>query len=240
MARESEEAPPADHRALAEAVANELADNDDVLSVLIGGSVGRGDHGPNSDIDLLVVTVDNAPRAGMVRELRSGHLVECIARSEAQWLARFDRPKTSWLYAFLEAVIAHDTDGSAARLIHAAHRTLDRYQTSPELRSELAVTLWHSQGKLDRALHIGTAADHAYWSGLFAPTILDALYALHNVPLPPGSRRLDYRHRLPLTSEQQRLVDALLVGDPAQRIAAAATLISQIRPLLGEGNLEAL
>jgi predicted nucleotidyltransferase len=112
------------HRELAEAVGADLARRTDVLAVLITGSVGRGDHVPASDVDLLVVTADDHTLEP-TRRLCDGLLVEWGARSEAEWLERFDRPKSSWLYPFLEGQVIFDS-GPAARLIEAARDTRGR------------------------------------------------------------------------------------------------------------------
>jgi hypothetical protein len=46
------------HREIAERVGSELAERDDVLAVLLSGSVCRGEHVATSDVDLLVVITE--------------------------------------------------------------------------------------------------------------------------------------------------------------------------------------
>jgi predicted nucleotidyltransferase len=132
------------HREIAERVGAALAERDDVLAVLIAGSVCRGEHVATSDVDLLVVTTEDSSLEVAPRRLVDGLLVEWIARPEPDWLARFDRPKTSWLYSFLEAEVLMDS-GPAGRLVTAARDVLASYRTSAELRRLLATTLWHGQ-----------------------------------------------------------------------------------------------
>ena len=224
------------HREVAERIGLELADRDDVLAVLLGGSVGRGEHLATSDVDLAVVTTEDASLEGS-RRLVDGLLVECGAFSEAGWLARFDRPKTSWLYSFLEAVVLVDT-GPADRLVRAAQELLTTYRTPTELRELLATFLWHCQAKLDRAAAASRARDLGFWAAFCTGTVLDGLYAVHDVPLPSGARRLAYLHLLPLSTDDDALIEQMLTGDPATRLEATRILVTDLRRTLGPADHE--
>ena len=77
-------------------------------------------------------------------------------------------------------------------------------------------------------------------AALSTPTLLDALYAVHDVPLPPGSRRLALLARVPLTEHERALVDRLLTADAPGRLGAARELAAAVRPRLGPPDLERL
>lgn len=223
------------HRRIAEQEAAELAARDDVAAVLLGGSVVRGEHQPSSDVDLLVVGPESTELP--VRRVVRGVLVERTSHSEAGWAARFDRPRTSWLYAFLEATVLFD-DGSGRRLQQQAQAVQESYRASPELRSLLATSLWHGQAKLGRAIH-GDDQVRGYWAGICVETIIDALYTVHDVPLPAGSRRMDYLHLVSLTVEERKDLAQLLTGTTQQRFEAATRLITAVRHELGPADHEA-
>jgi len=225
------------HREIAERVGSALAERDDVLSVLLSGSVGRGEHVATSDIDLLVVTTQDSSLELGPRQLVNGLLVEWIARPEAQWRARFDRPKTSWLYSFLEAEVLMDS-GPAGRLVEAARSVLMTYRTSAELRELLATNLWHGQAKLDRAQAAGTPWELGFWAALFVESVLDGLYAVHDVPLPAGARRLPYLHLVPLAEDETALIDAMLTGTSTERFEATRDLVARLRRDLGPPDHE--
>lgn len=89
------------HRAVAEEVASEAWSRPDVLAVLLSGSVARREHRPTSDADLILVAAEEPP-CPLTRVMRGGLLVEVIEHSESEWRSRFDRPKASWLYSFIE------------------------------------------------------------------------------------------------------------------------------------------
>jgi hypothetical protein len=225
------------HREIAERVGSALAERDDVLAVLLSGSVGRGEHVATSDVDLLVVTAEDSSVQPGPRRLVDGLLVEWIAKPEAQWRARFDRPKTSWLYSFLEAEVLMDS-GPADRLVQAARRVLQTYRTSAELRELLATNLWHGQAKLDRAQASGTPRELGFWSAVFVESVLDGLYAVHDVPLPAGSLRLAYLHLVPLTEDETALLDAMLTATSAGRFEATRDLVARLRTELGPPDHE--
>jgi len=225
------------HREIAERVGAALAERDDVLAVLIAGSVGRGEHVATSDVDLLVVTTEDSSLEVAPRRLVDGLLVEWIARPEPDWLARFDRPKTSWLYSFLEAEVLMDS-GPAGRLVKAARDVLDSYRTSAELRRLLATTLWHGQAKLDRAQAAGQPRELGYWAALCVESVLDGLYAARDVPLPAGARRLAYLHLVPLTEDEDALIETMLTASPAGRFEATRFLMAQLRSELGPADHE--
>lgn len=215
-------------------MADELSHRRGVEAVLLAGSVARGEQWATSDLDLLVVgpEADTLP----VRVMIDGLLVERISHSEAGWLQRLDRPRTSWLYAFSEAIPLLDR-GAGGRLRDAADKVRHSYRADPALRSRLATSLWHGQAKLDRAVE-GDEQSQGLWASLVVETIIDALYTIHNVPLPAGSRRLEHLHEVPLTAEDQANLDHLLTGSPSSRISAAITLADSLRDQLGPADHE--
>ena len=222
------------HDHVATEVAETLSRRDDVLAVLLGGSVARGEHQPSSDVDLLVVGTDDLDLP--TRQNHRGFLVERISHTERAWLQRFDRPKTSWLYAWLEATVLYDS-GPARRLQHQARRVQTTYRASAELKSLLATFLWHGQAKLDRVRPDDTQSQ-GFWSSIFVETIIDAMYTVHDVPLPAGSRRMAYLSLVPMTGTERRDLDTLLTGATADRFHAAQRLVESLRPQLGPADHE--
>lgn len=222
------------HRLIANQMADELGRRRDVEAVLLAGSVARNEHQPTSDVDLLVVgpEADTLP----VRVLIDGLLVEQISHTEAGWRQRLDRPRTSWLYAFREAIPLLDR-GAGRRLRDAADEVRHSYRADPTLSSRLATSLWHCQAKLDRAA-AGDEQSQGLWASLVVETIIDAFYTIHHVPLPAGSRRLEHLPDVPLTADDHADLDHLLTGSPSSRISAAITLTGSLRKRLGPADHE--
>ncbi len=227
---------PPPHREIARAVADELAERQDVRAVLLVGSAARGDAVDESDVDLLTVLSRNGDAQPMLRTRRDGVLVEVFGHSEAGWEERFRRPRPMWIYAFLEAEVLYDT-GPAARLRRCARSEYDAYETSDELRTELVALLEHGETRLRRARRDG--GEHAgYCAALLLAGILDALYAAHDRPQPAASRRLELLHTLPLSTEQRHRVRVSCTGLPEERISAIASLHKTLTQQLAPADLE--
>lgn len=224
------------HRDIAYLVAEELAEETDVLGVLLVGSVAREEQNDRSDVDLLTVVSGDGPERRTPRVLRDGYLVEVWAKTEDEWEQRFRSARPMWIYAFLEADVLHDC-GPAAGLRSAAQSAYEDYETPEQVRQELATMLWHGQPKLRRAQRAG--GEHAgYWASLLLPEILDGLYAIHDRPRPAGSRRLDLLHTVPLSAEERRQVKLSCTGSAKERLSATAALYQMLTKRLGPPDLE--
>lgn len=226
-----------DLRAVALAVAAEAVQRRQVIAVLLSGSIARGDAVPCSDVDLVFITIPGVDPVGLRREVRDGVLVETVSHSEPEWRERFNRPNPRWIYAFLEAQIVHDDTGTAGALIAEAADARKRYRTPTSVLDELALGFWHGQAKLDRALASDDPRVRGYQASIAVDWIIDALFAVHDAPLPPASRRLDYLASVPLDQEVDRNWSMLLTGDMETRLLAAAALIGWLRAILPEPDL---
>ena len=127
--------------------------------------------------------------------------------------------------------------GAGQRLKAAAEDVFRTYRASDALRSVLATALWHSQAKLERALSADDRAQ-GYWSSVMVETLIDALYTVHDVSLPAGSRRLEHLAEVPLTVDEQIYLERLLTGSAPVRLAAAAALAETLRAELGPADHE--
>jgi predicted nucleotidyltransferase len=223
-----------DHRRAAEDFARELSERRDaeaVGAVLLHGSTVRGEAVEGSDVDLLVVTGDDDVELGRFHH-RDGLVVDLVAHGPESWLERLQRPRPMWVYAFVEAEPLVD-HGPGGRLVEVARRRYETYRTPEAVKAELADALWHGRAKLTRAQR-GTDPEAGYWASVYlVGAIVEMLYAVADRPLPPGSRRFDLIGSLDLPEHQLALFEQLCAGPPRGRIAAAASLVDELGPLLG-------
>jgi hypothetical protein len=84
----------------------------------------------------------------------------------------------------------------------------------------------------------GDSREQGFWASIGTPSLLDGLYAVHDVPLPAGSRRLSYLHLVNLDVEEQAWITQLLTGGPTERLLSAASLAERLREELGSPDLE--
>ena len=104
-----------------QAFVDELARRADVLGVLLFGSWARGDHRPDSDVDLVVIVRDGF-RRGV--EYRGSQAFEIIYTTEtaalSYWAAHRDEAAAMWDVA----KVLYDADGTMSRLATGARAVL--------------------------------------------------------------------------------------------------------------------
>jgi hypothetical protein len=107
-------------------------------------SLARGTARADSDLDVLVVTSEQAADIGW-RSAARPLPVDFLVRTVGEWRARFapDRPgDESWGYAFLDAIVLHDPEGLAARLIADAAGIHEHYRVPAPVKAHYT-RLWH-------------------------------------------------------------------------------------------------
>jgi hypothetical protein len=78
----------------------------------------------------------------------------------------------------------------------------------------------------------------AYWAALLCPLLIDALRALSNRLMVPGSRRLEVLTSIDLNDEDASLLTITMTGEPFDRIHAARRLVESLLERLGDPDLE--
>jgi hypothetical protein len=160
-------------------------------------------------------------------------VLDVVSHGEQDWLERLERPQPTWGYAFLEGESLLDR-GPGEELIEVARQRFATYRTPEAVKAKLAETLWHGRAKLARAQQASDEALAGYWASLYlVHGVVETLYAIADRPLPPGSRRFDLVHELPLTDRHRELLAKLCSAPARRRITAAAHLVEELVPLLG-------
>lgn len=172
--------------------------------------------------------------------MRGTRLVEIVSKTDDAWLAHLQSARPRWAYALLDAGPILFDDGSVASLKARSEDVLARYVTPAEVKTELATMLWHSRAKLQRAALSKEPRSESYWAAMLVPTVLDALFALHDRPTVPGSVRVEVLNSLPLNQGDEQLLEVALAGAPFERLDALRSLASSLLERLGPPDLERL
>ncbi|MGB3634463.1 MAG: nucleotidyltransferase domain-containing protein [Rubrobacteraceae bacterium] len=107
------------HRSTASHVAGELADAG-AIAVVVVGSFARGEAGPDSDLDLLVIGAESyLPQLS----LRDGLILSVSSQPFEIHRESFGQPELmcNAVSGWREALVLHDPEGLAARLIREAN-----------------------------------------------------------------------------------------------------------------------
>ncbi len=77
-----------------------------------------------------------------------------------------------------------------------------------------------------------------FWGSIMVEYLLNGLYAVHDVPLPAGSRLVAHLEEVPLSDQELGLVCGLLAGTAAERLSAASVLTAGLLERLGPADHE--
>jgi predicted nucleotidyltransferase len=185
------------HRATIERATDRLRARDDVLAVLVGGSIAHGFATASSDVDLLIVVSDDEWR----RRLAAGAVTELDLESATYEGGYVDGKYTS--VAFIREVAAHGSEQARFAFdgVTVAFSRIDGLED--ELR---AAARYPIEGREDRirAFHAqleywrwmfaeGDRSGNAYAKGLAAPNVVlfaGRLVLAHDAELYPGYKWL--------------------------------------------------
>ncbi len=219
---------PAYYTRLQDALAEASRDTR-VVGALLMGSLARGDAHAGADMDLFVLV-----KAGTHRpfsfETRDNIVTEIHAGDRAQTIAKIaSRP--SLAYGFRDALILRDTDaGDLATVQEAARETLRTYQTPPDERAGTAYWLRSARVKIAAS----EAAHNALRAGFVTATtswkILEGVFAVNNLPVPPSGALLSCLAELEQTPPNfADCVNRLFTDrDSSERSRAALWLIDWV------------
>jgi hypothetical protein len=223
------------HRvALADAL-RDLQAGDNVIGVILVGSLARGNARPDSDIDLIVVH-ERGERSGGRRAY--GNIeVEFIARTAESWTEQFCPSAAgdeSWGYAFLEGVILHDPRGIAAQLREQAGKSHAGYHVPGEI-VEHFVSLWkHVLPKLRDVLRGGDNVEIGWSAAVMTHPVIQTLWAANDLPLPSLDigclqRRLD---DITVPANAPQSVREMVQASPQRALELQVSLLEAVVPLL--------
>lgn len=223
---------PALYETLLENLVQEARGQDDVLGVLLTGSLARGDALPGTDLDLRIILADGISKpsdSGM----RDGVLVERGYADFATAQENLDT-KPMNVYAYLDGRIVHDPQGVLARLTRLAQQRFETYRITAQERANIAFLLGCSRDKIMVARRGGDLLKAAYVTSTSSWGIMEGLWAANNRPLPPNSSVRP--HLSDLTegpADIETMYRQLFLADTPQRVQVALELIEWILGRLG-------
>jgi len=226
------------HRRVLSAIVADARADPGVRGLLLTGSLARGTARAGSDLDVLVVTSGQAADDGW-RSATRPLPVDFLVRTPGQWRARFapDRPRDeSWGHAFLDAVVLHDPEGIAARLIADAAGIHERYQVPAAVKAHYKRLWHHARPKMLAALSHGDPAEIGWASAAMTNDALRTARAASDLPNPSLDLGTVQRHLDDLTipADAPAQIRAILRASPQESLQRQLDLIDAILPYLDE------
>lgn len=221
----------AHHARLAEAAVGRWSADDDVIGVLLQGSVARGDAHPGSDLDLFVLLRPGASRP-FAAETVDGILVETHFADAAGARERMERAPML-AYGFVRGRVLFDPTGEVDRLMNHAAGVLAAYRPREDEVRGVAHWLRSARMKIAAALEAGDARRAAFVAGTTTWKILEGLWAVNARPVPPSGAVFAELPALDRGPADWNLVfDRLLLANAEERGRAAIEAIDWILPRL--------
>jgi len=197
---------------------------DDIIGVLLTGSLARGDALPGTDIDLRLILADGLSRPSR-SELCEGVLVE---RGYADVASAQETLATNAMhvYAYLDGRILHDPQGALGQLRKQAQDRFDTYRIPEQEKATIAFLLQCCRDKIRVATSGGDLLKAAFVTATSSWQIMTGLWAANNRPLPPNSSVRPHLGDLTQgPADVEALYSQLFLADTGQRIEVALELI---------------
>jgi hypothetical protein len=163
--------------------------------------------------------------------------VDFLVRTPGEWRARFapDRPRDeSWGYAFLDAVVLHDPEGAAARLIADAAAIHEHYRVPAPVKAHYTRLWQHVRPKMLAVLSHGDPVEIGWASAVMTNDVLRTAWAASDLPNPSLDLGTVQRHLDDLTipADAPAQIRAILRAPPRGSLQRQLDLIDAILPHL--------
>ncbi|GAA1708578.1 nucleotidyltransferase domain-containing protein [Kribbella yunnanensis] len=218
---------------VAELVAEAQRD-EEVVGVLLTGSVARGDALAGTDVDLRVILGDGVSRPAL-HEVRGGVPVEWGYADERGAREALEKAPMH-VYAYLDGRILHDPAGVLSRLRQQAVQRFEGYRVSEVERAELERNLRYPAEKIRVAVAGGDLLKAAFVASTTSWFLIEGLWAANDRPLPPNSSVRPHLRDLAGPPDVESLYGELFLADAERRVEVALFLCDWVLGELGEGR----
>jgi hypothetical protein len=225
------------YQAILQEIVEETQQQEDILGLLLTGSVARGDALPGSDLDLRFILSPGHSRT-FQSELRQGILVERGYADLTQAQSKLETNPME-VYAYLDGQILYDPEAIVAHLRTQARHFFATYQFPEKERHALAYWLMTARLKMHTALAADDLLKAAFITSTTSWKILEGLWAANEKPMPPlGSVWVHLRDLSKGPSHVEEVLKLLFCGETQQRIQTALDLIRWILAHLDREHAE--
>jgi predicted nucleotidyltransferase len=225
------------YRVLLQELVEEASHQEDIVGMLLTGSVARGDALPGSDLDMryLLPEGQNRPfqsalHRGIVVERSYADLPRAQSKLEANPME---------VYAYLDGRILFDPMGILRHLTDRAKALFENYQFPLQEVDGLIYWLRSASLKMTVAQRAGNLPKAAFVCSTTTWHILMGLWAVNDKPMPPNGSVLSHLKdfsKKPLDLERQ--INHFFCGETSQRIQTAIDLINWILEHLKSSKIE--
>ncbi|GIN58281.1 DNA polymerase subunit beta [Lederbergia ruris] len=209
------------HQNLINKIYDEMIKDDEVIGILIQGSVARGENYQSSDLDIFVLLKDDLKRT-FSSEYRRGILVEYKYSNFESALKKCET-QPSALYNFLDAIILFDKKGTLKYLELLVITLFKQYKTPKSEMQSIAYWLESSHIKIIAAEEAKDMVKACFVLSTTSWKILEGIWAVNNRPMPPNGSVLYYLRFLDKIPDKE--ITSMFIGNEKDRIESAKIII---------------
>lgn len=225
------------HQALLQELVEEACQQEDLLGMLLTGSVARGDALPGSDLDVRYLLPPDKSRP-FQSEQRHGIVVEQSYADLARAQSRLEANPME-VYAYLDGRILFDPKGTLIQLTDRAKELFETYQFPQQEVRGLAYWLTSAHLKMTAALSAGDLPKAAFLCSTTSWHILMGLWAVNDKPMPPsGSVWAHLKDLSKGPPDVKGQLNSLFCGGTLQRVQTAIDLIGWVLEHLKGSKIE--
>jgi predicted nucleotidyltransferase len=197
-----------------------------ITAVMLMGSVATGTETEGSDLDLFILGNKNKFSTDIVDDILVEYLY-CTFETAQMKLEKIDME----VYHYLGSKIIYDLDGRLLKLIRAAMNKYQSHKASERELSELSHWLYSTKLKLTAAINTNNIMKSDFLTATSSWKLIEAVFAINNIPLPPAGRVLQELSKLNKTPEQDWFLK-LFGKDTTLRTETMINIIDWGLPLL--------
>ncbi|GCE31371.1 DNA polymerase subunit beta [Dictyobacter alpinus] len=215
------------YEALLQEIVAEASRQDEIIGILLTGSVARGDALPGADLDLRFILTPETRRE-FRREVRQGVLVEQGFADVTKAQSELETNPMN-VYAYLDGRILFDPQGVLEHLREQAQRRFETYQLAEQERERIISWLESARAKIQVAESGGDQVKAAFVTGTVSWQIVEGLWAANNRPLPPnGSVWVHLKDLSQGPPDVEARLERFFCGETEQRIQVALAFLDWI------------
>ncbi|MBO0793483.1 MAG: nucleotidyltransferase domain-containing protein [Ktedonobacteraceae bacterium] len=211
------------YEALLQEIVDEARKQQDIIGILLTGSVARGDALPGTDLDLRFILTPGTSR-NFQSELRQGIQIEQGYADVALAQSKLATNPME-VYPYLDGRILFDPVDVLQQLREQARERFETYRTPEQERHEIAHNFQSALLKMNVALQSDDLLKAAFVASTTSWITLVGLWAVNDKPMPPNSSVWAHLKDLSLTPpDVETLLKHYFCGEARQRVEIAINL----------------
>jgi len=212
------------HRQIVTEIYHKTMYDNEIIGLLLQGSVARGDCYQSSDIDIYVLLRDELNRP-FFSEYRDNILVE-IKYVNFEHSTNNCKVTPMGIYNFLDSVILFDHQGKLKELRELAKNTFHQYRTTQSEIKSIAYWLESSLVKIKAANEEQDDLKASFVVTTTSWQMLEGIWAVNNKPVPPnGSVLFHLRDLERIPENMTEKIKFLFTGNVKERTETAIEMI---------------